>query len=106
MDLRYPTGFPTDRQNCVEVEKILAEKHFQLTEHEQTLEQRALKWVCRVLGGFAHQACELTKVKQWTLAQFGSAVNEFCLDLVRTANYRMSDGRLEWVDRVFGTSIR
>jgi len=106
MNLEYPHGFPLDCQNLVEIEKIRADKEFRLTEQTQTLEQRALRWVCCVLGAFAHQACELCKAQQWTLAQVGAAVEEFRLDLVRKANYRMAEGRLEWVDRTFGTYIR
>jgi len=106
MKLEYPIGFPTDCQDVVETERIRADKDFKLTEKTQTLEQRALRWVCRVLGAFAHQACELGKAQRWTLAQVTAAVDEFYLDLVRKANYLMADGRLEWVDRVFGMSVR
>jgi hypothetical protein len=48
----------------------------------------------------------LAKQRQWTLSQVGSAVDQFCLELVRIANYLLSDGLLEWVDRVFGMSVR
>jgi hypothetical protein len=61
MNLEYPHGFPPDCQNLVEIEKIRADKEFGLTEQTQALEQRALRWVCRVLGAFAHQACSLGK---------------------------------------------
>jgi hypothetical protein len=91
MKLEYPIGFP---ENVVETEKIRADQDFKLTEQTQTLEQRALRWVCRVLGAFAHQACKLGKEERWTLAEVGAAVDEFCLDLVRKANYLLSDGRL------------
>lgn len=110
MSLEYPKGFPPDCQTLVEVEKIRADRDFGRAEQTQRLslpefEQRALRWVCRVLGAFAHQACELGKKGQWTLMQIAPAVEEFRLLLIRTVSYSMSDGRLTWVDRVFGTSI-
>jgi hypothetical protein len=109
MELDYPKGFPQNRQTQVEVEKILADRVFGLTQPSQALsftelEDRALRWVCRVLGAFAHP-CELGKKGQWTLTQIDRAVEEFRLELIRKAQYRMSNGRLNWVDRVFGTSI-
>jgi hypothetical protein len=106
MKLEYPIGFPTDSENVVETEKIRADQDFKLTEQTQTLEQRALRWVCRVLSAFAHQACKLGKEERWTLAEVGAAVDEFCLDLVRKANYLLSDGRLGWVEGVLGNTVR
>jgi hypothetical protein len=115
MHLEYPRGFPQDRQFLVEVEKIRADRDFESTEQSvgrrdqalsfTELEQRALRWVCRVLGAFAYQACELGKNGSWTLLQIGPAVEEFRLQLIRKVNFRMTDGRLRCVDRVFGTEI-
>jgi hypothetical protein len=59
-----------------------------------------------VLGTFAGEARGLVITKQWTLQQISSVLEGFRLDLVRHANYHLSSGRLDWVDRVFGTYIR
>jgi hypothetical protein len=106
MALEYPKGFPPDCQDAVEVEKVQADYDFRLTEQTLSLEDRALRWVFRVLGAFACEARGLVITKRWTLAQLSSALEEFNLDLVRQAHYGLSCGRLNWVDRVFGTSIR
>jgi hypothetical protein len=49
---------------------------------------------------------ELGKAGLWTVMQIRNAVEEFRLQLVRSAHFNMSDGRLGWVDHVVGTSIR
>lgn len=111
MHLEYPPGFPSERQTRVEIENLRATKEFGLTEDRTDmalpeLEQRALKWLCRVLGVFADQACELGEAKLWTVMQIEDAVHEFREQLVRRGHFKISDGRFNWVDQVFGAYIR
>ena len=110
MDLKYPKAFPPDYQTLVEVERIRADRDLRLSdpasiESASELQRKGLRWVCRVLGAFCHQACELGKLRRWTLMQIRAEVHEFRLDLVRHVHFTVGNGQLCWVDRVFGRSI-
>lgn len=110
MDLKYPKAFPQDHQSLVEVERIRADRDLRLSDpaaigSASELQRRGLRWVCRVLGAFCHQACELGKLRCWTLMQIRAEVEAFRLDLVRHVHFTVSNEQLRWVDRVFGTSI-
>jgi hypothetical protein len=72
--IEYPMGFPPDCQEAVEKVKTLAERDFRLTNQDLTLEKRALKWVCRVLGAFAQQARGLVVTKRG-MSRFGRQVS-------------------------------
>lgn len=110
MDFKYPKGFPQDHQTLVEVERIRADRELRLSDpaaiqSASELQRRGLRWVCRILGAFCHQACELGKRRDWTLMQIRAEVENFRLDLVRHVHFTVGNGQLGWVDRVFGTSI-
>jgi hypothetical protein len=111
MNPEYPHGFPQECQARVEVAKLRASRDCGLTGQIQELpfpelERRALRWVCIVLGVFAQEACELGKAGKWSVVQIRKAVEEYRLQLVRSAHFDLSHERFGWVDHVFGTSIR
>jgi hypothetical protein len=110
VDLKYPKGFPKDHLTLVEGERIRADRELRLSdpaanESASELERRGLRWVCRILGAFCHEACELGKRRYWTLMQIRAEVENFRLELVRYVHFTVGGRRLGWVDRVFGTSI-
>ena len=105
MELEYPQGIPAESKALIELERFRADKEFREQGQPGTLEHRALRWVCRVLGSFAQQACELARTGQWTPREVREAVNAFRLSVVQTAHFALLDGRRGWVDRVFGDSI-
>ena len=110
LKLVYPAQFPPERQAAVEFESMRAARDLGLPADTAAvslaeLRQGALRWVCRVLGVFAGQACEMAKAKLWTVKQVGDAVADFRLQLVQAAHFRLADARLGWVDHVFGTYV-
>jgi hypothetical protein len=86
LKLVYPAQFPPERQAAVEFESMRAARDLGLPADTAAvslaeLRQGALRWVCRVLGIFAGQACEMAKAKLWTVKQVGDAVADFRTDL-------------------------
>jgi hypothetical protein len=110
VEVKYPKGFPQDHVTLVEIERIRADREVNWRDSAaiqsvSELQHRGLRWVCRILGAFCHQACELGHRRHWTLMQIRAEVENFRLDLVRYVHFTVGSARLGWVDRVFGTTI-
>jgi hypothetical protein len=90
--LHYNFPFPETSCNRVRAEMLRADRDFAHTEHSGALpswERRrlAIRWVCRVLGVFANEACELARsgAPTWSLSNTEKRVGEVLTLLVLEA---------------------
>jgi hypothetical protein len=90
--LKYSFPFPETSCNRVRAEMLRADSDFAHTEHSGALpywkcRALAIRWVCRVLGAFANEACELARsgASTWSLSNTERRVDEVLQLLVLEA---------------------